>query len=118
MPTAPFRKAATAIRVRGAGALCFVRDGIMKLSARALLAEVWRVFRASWPQLIAADLVARILALALLTPLCGLLLHLFLKTTATGVVADTAIVSFLLHPAGLAALIVCGSISLAILLAE
>ncbi len=90
----------------------------MKLSARIILAESLRDLRCSWPQLIAADLVARILVLAVLTPLCGLLLKLFLATTATGVVADTAIVDFLCHPIGLATLIVCGSFSLAAWFAE
>ena len=90
----------------------------MKLSARTILVESLQDLRCSWPQLIAADLVARILALALLTPLCGLLLKLFLATTATGVVADTAIVDFLFHPIGLATLIVCGSFSLALWFAE
>ncbi len=55
----------------------------MKLSARTILAESLRDLRCSWPQLLAADLIARIIALALLTPLCGLLLKLFLATTAS-----------------------------------
>lgn len=90
----------------------------MKLSARTILAKSLGDLRCAWPQLIAADLVARVLTLALLTPLCGLLLKLFLATTPTGVVADTAIVDFLLHPIGLATLIICGSFSLAVWFVE
>lgn len=90
----------------------------MRLSARAILTEALRDFRRAWPQLIAADLIARILALVALTPLVGVLLKVFLATTATGVVTDGAIVGFLLHPTGFTALLVVGSLSLAVLLAE
>jgi glycerophosphoryl diester phosphodiesterase len=59
-----------------------------------------------------------VLAVAILAPLVGLLLKLFLVTTETGVVTDEAIVTFLLHPTGLIALLVVASVSLAILFAE
>lgn len=90
----------------------------MKLPLRTLILESLHDLRRRWPQLLAADLVARILALTLLTPLCGLLLKLFLRTTESGVVTDAAIARFLLHPAGLAALFLCGTFSLAIWFAE
>ncbi len=64
------------------------------------------------------DLLARALAVTILTPLVGLLLKLFLTTTETGVVADQAIVSFLLHPIGMATLVIVSAVSLSILFAE
>ncbi len=73
----------------------------MKPSTRTILVESLRDFRRTWPQLIIADLIARILAVVVLTPLVGLLLKVFLATTATGVVTDGAVVDFLLHPTGL-----------------
>ena len=90
----------------------------MKLSARTILVQSLRDFRRTWPQLILTDLLARVLGIVVLTPVVGLLLNVFLATTATGVVTDGAIVGFLLHPTGLAALLVVCTVSLAILFAE
>lgn len=90
----------------------------MKLSARTILVQSLRDFRRTWPQLILTDLLARILGIVVLTPVVGLLLKVFLATTETGVVTDGSIVGFLLHPAGLAALLVVGAVSLGILFAE
>src|SRR5262245_33976091 len=90
----------------------------MPFSARAILKEALNDLRRCWPRLIAADLLARIVTLLLLAPLCGLLLRAFLLTTETGVVADAAIVDFVMHPLGLAAILIGASLSLAILLVE
>ena len=90
----------------------------MKLSARTILVQSLRDFRRTWPQLILTDLLARILGIVVLMPVVGLLLKVFLATTETGVVTDGSIVGFLLHPAGLAALLVVGAVSLGILFAE
>ena len=90
----------------------------MKLSARTILVESFRDFRRTWPQLILTDLLARVLTVVALTPVVGLLLKVFLATTTTGVVTDGAIVEFLLHPTGLAALLVVCTVSLGILFAE
>jgi len=90
----------------------------MKLTARTILVESLRDFRRTWPQLILTDLFARVLTVMVLTPVVGLLLKVFLATTATGVVTDGAIVEFLLHPFGLAALLVVCTVSLGILFAE
>ena len=90
----------------------------MKLSARTILVESFRDFRRTWPQLILTDLLARVLTVVVLTPVVGLLLKVFLATTTTGVVTDVAIVGFLLHPTGLAALLVVCTVSLGILFAE
>jgi glycerophosphoryl diester phosphodiesterase len=90
----------------------------MKLAARTILVESLRDLRRTWPQLILTDLLARVLAVVVLTPLVGLLFKVFLATTATGVVTDGAIVGFLLHPTGLAALLVVCTVSLGILFVE
>ncbi len=90
----------------------------MKLTARTILAETLRDLRRTWPQLILTDLLARVLSVVVLAPVVGLLLKVFLATTPTGVVTDGAIVGFLLHPTGLAALLVVCTVSLGILFAE
>jgi len=90
----------------------------MKLRARNILGEALRDLRRTWPQLILTDLLARVLSVVVLTPVVGLLLKVFLATTQTGVVTDGAIVGFLLHPTGLAALLVVCTVSLGILFAE
>ncbi len=90
----------------------------MKTSARAILLESLRDLRRVWPQMVAADLAARVLGLVILTPVVGLLLKLFLNTTAGGVLTDAAIAAFLLHPIGLLALVVVCTISLCIFFAE
>lgn len=90
----------------------------MKLSKGIILGEAVHDLRRTWPQLIVADIMAKILAVTILVPLTGLLLKLFLATTATGVVADEAIASFLLSPIGLLTLVVISSVSLAILFIE
>ena len=86
--------------------------------ARALVAEALGDLRRCWPQLLAADLAAKAVALLLLVPAYGLLLRAFLAATGATVVSDMAIVSFLLHPIGLGAVLVCSALSLFILLAE
>jgi glycerophosphoryl diester phosphodiesterase len=83
-----------------------------------LLADALRDFRRTWPQLVLTDLFARILAIVIITPAVGLLGKLFLWRTATGVVTDEAIVSFLLHPFGITALVLMAATSLGVLFAE
>jgi glycerophosphoryl diester phosphodiesterase len=90
----------------------------VNITLRPLFAGALKDFRRVWPQLLLTDLLARGLAVAVLTPIVGLLLKVFLATTDTGVVTDQAIVSFLLHPAGLAALVVVAAVSLGLLFAE
>ena len=87
-------------------------------SAWPLLKEAIGDFRRTWPQLVLTDLLARILAVVIIAPAVGLLVKLFLWRTSTGVVTDEAIVSFLLHPFGMAALVVIAAVSLGVLFAE
>ena len=88
------------------------------MTARAILGGALRDFRRTWPQLLLADFLARTVAVVVLVPVVGFLLRIFLASTATGVVTDASIVGFLLHPTGLAALLVVGSVSLGLLCAE
>ena len=90
----------------------------MRPTAGSTLVESLRDFLRTWPQLVLTDFLARVLAIVILTPVVGLLLKAFLVSTATGVVTDVAIVNFLLHPTGLAALLVVGAVSLGMVFAE
>lgn len=90
----------------------------MTPALNAVLIASLQDFRRTWPQLIITDLVVRVVAIVVLAPVVGLLLKLFLATTATGVVSDVAIVTFLLHPTGIAALLIIAVVSLALLFAE
>jgi len=90
----------------------------LSASAWSLVTASLHDFRRTWPQLVLTDLLARILAVVVITPAIGLLAKLFLWRTATGVVTDEAIVSFLLHPLGAMALVVVGAVSLGVLFAE
>jgi glycerophosphoryl diester phosphodiesterase len=90
----------------------------MHVSARSLLSESLGDLRRAWPQLVITDVMARVLAVVLIAPAVGLLIKLFLWRTATGVLTDEAIASFLLHPFGLAALVVVAAVSLGMLFAE
>lgn len=90
----------------------------MKRSARNMFVEALRDFRRTWPQLILSDLLARAFAFAVLTPVVGLLFKLFLATTPTGVVTDSAIAGFLLHPTGFLAVVVGSAATIGIVFLE
>jgi glycerophosphoryl diester phosphodiesterase len=87
-------------------------------SARTTLSEALNDFRRAWPQLVVTALLARILAVVIITPAISLLVKLFLWRTASGVVTDEAILAFFLHPFGLAALIIVAAVTIAIRFAE
>jgi len=74
-------------------------------------------FRRAWPQLLLTDLLSRIIVVVALTPMIGLLIKLFLLQTDYGVLSDTDIAMFLLHPLGITALLIVGAVSLGILFA-
>ena len=90
----------------------------MNASPWSLLTDALHDLRRAWPQLVLTDLLARVLAVVIIAPAVGLLVKVFLWSTATGVVTDEAIVSFFLHPIGLTALVVVGAVSLGVLFAE
>lgn len=75
-------------------------------------------FKRIWPQLVLIDLLAKILTVVAVAPLVSLLLELFLMTTDDGVLSDTDIVVFALHPIGLTAIGIVGAVSLGVWFAE
>ena len=82
------------------------------------LLEAQRDFRRTWPQLLLTDLLARTIAVVVLTPMIGLLIKAFLLQTDDGVLADTDIVVFLFHPFGITALLIVCAVSLGVLFAQ
>jgi len=82
------------------------------------LLEARSDFRRTWPQLLLADLLTKIIAAVVLTPMVALLIAIFLFQTNDGALSDADIVAFLLHPIGIIALLIVGAISLGILFAE
>jgi len=75
-------------------------------------------FRRAWSQLIITDLIYKVIAFALLTPLVGFSLRLFISTSGKAVLADQDILFFLLSPVGLVALVVISSIILGMMALE
>ncbi len=75
-------------------------------------------FLRAWSRLLATDMVYKIIAFVVLTPLVGLVLEFFMSTKDNSVLADQDILFFVLSPVGLAALVVVGAVSLAILTLE
>ncbi len=72
----------------------------------------------TWPRLLATALIYQIIAFVVLTPLAGLTLKFLMMTRGSSVVADVDILFFVLSPAGMAALVLMGSLGLAILALE
>ncbi len=86
--------------------------------SKQILRSLLRDYRRTWPHLLATDLLARIVAVVVISPILGLLLKLFLSRTTSGVVTDEAIASFLLHPFGMTGLVLVAAVSLGVLFAE
>ncbi len=82
------------------------------------LLGAFRDFRQAWPQLLITHLLSLAIGILVLTPLVGVLLKVFLDRTQDGVLADADIRMFLLHPTGMAALMVIGTVSLGMLFIE
>lgn len=77
-----------------------------------------RDFRRTWPQLVLTDLAARAIGVAVTVPLVGMLLKLFLLAADDGVLTDTDIAAFALHPIGLFGVVVVGCVVLGLLFVE
>lgn len=88
------------------------------LKMRSALARALGDFRRTWPQLVAADLLARAIGLVITIPVIGLFLELFLFQTEDQVLTDTDIVVFFLHPIGLLAFAVIGTLWMGMALAR
>lgn len=83
-----------------------------------LSSEVVRSLAASWRTLVATDLLYKLLAFILLTPLLGSLFRIMLAFFGNDVLSDTDIVLFFLGPAGWLCLLVVGTLWLAIVVIE
>ncbi len=64
--------------------------------------------RGSWKALVATDVLFKVLAFVLLTPLVGLLFQVFVAASGRTILADVDIARFLLHPIGMLAAIIVG----------
>jgi len=82
------------------------------------LIEAFSDFRRTWPQLLFTHLLFLAFGALAIIPLVGVLLKIFLLRADDGVLADTDIVFFLLHPTGLAALLVIGAVTIGVLFIE
>ena len=84
------------------------------MDRRSVLGQVVRHFRSSWKQLALTDLVCKLIAFVLLTPLVGILFRLLLAAAGKTVLADQDILFFFLRPAGWLCGIAVGGLWLAI----
>jgi glycerophosphoryl diester phosphodiesterase len=71
-------------------------------------------FRASWPRLVAVEVLYALAAFAILTPLASLMLRAIIATSGQSALADLDILHFVLRPVGLVALVLLGGTALAI----
>ncbi len=83
-----------------------------------LAADTARGIRASWRRLIVTDILYKILAFVVLTPLVGMLLRALLALFGHAAVSDMDVVLFCLGPAGWVCLVLLGSLTLAIVALE
>ncbi len=74
--------------------------------------------RSTWKPLVATDLVFKVVAFVLLTPLVSLLFRLFLAISGRTILADADIAKFLLHPLGWLTVIIVGGGAIGILALE
>ena len=91
---------------------------MMPPRAMNVFQNAFKDFLKAWPRLLATDVIYKIIALVVLTPVVGLALKFFMSTRGSSVLADQDILFFILSPVGLAALVVVGAVSLAILTLE
>lgn len=83
-----------------------------------MIAQASKSFSACWKTLFATDILYKILAFILLTPLLSSLFRTFLATFGDDVLSDVDIALFFLGPAGWVCLIVVGSLWLGIVFLE
>ncbi len=74
-----------------------------------------RDLRASWPQLAITDILYKILAFVILTPLTAALVRVVVSMSGRTVLADEDLLFFFLRPVGWVSLILLGGITLAII---
>ena len=83
-----------------------------------ILTEAISGLRRTWPRMLVTDLLYKVIALVVLSPLVGLALKIFMASRGDQVLADQDILFFVLSPVGLVTLVVVGAVSLAILVLE
>lgn len=83
-----------------------------------LLRDSLRDFRQCWKHLFLTDLLFKLIAVALLTPLVAIPFRWFLSLSSDGVLADVDVLYFFLTPIGIACLITVGALSLAVIALE
>lgn len=88
------------------------------MTISTVLFDAVRDFLRDWPRLLATDVVYKLIAFVVLTPLVGVALKLFLSTSGSAVVADQDIMYFILSPIGIFALVAMGGVILAIIALE
>jgi hypothetical protein len=84
----------------------------------SVLGHVARDFRSGWKQLALTDLVYKLVAFVLLTPLVGILFRVLLAAAGKDVLADQDILFFFLRPVGWLCGIAVGGLWLAIVALE
>ena len=81
---------------------------------RPTIAAVLRNIRSRWKQLVATEIVYKLIAFVVLTPLMGVMFRALLSTSGEAVLADQDILLFLTVPTGWLCLIIVGALWLAI----
>ncbi|QDT31097.1 Glycerophosphoryl diester phosphodiesterase [Thalassoglobus polymorphus] len=74
-----------------------------------MLQTMTELFKASWRSLVLADLLFKLIAFIVLTPLSSLLFRIFLSYSGHEILTDTDIAFFFLHPLGIVWLILVGT---------
>ena len=70
-------------------------------------------FRRLWPALLAIDLMYKLVAVAIITPLAGLVVHIVVTSSGDAAIADQDILYLILSPIGVAGLIAVTTVTLA-----
>jgi hypothetical protein len=83
-----------------------------------MIDAVVQKLRSSWSDLLLTDILFKVVAFILLTPLVSLVFRAFLAVSGRTVLADVDIAKFLFHPIGWVTLIVVGGSSVGLLAIE
>lgn len=73
-----------------------------------MLKGILQGLRLTWPTFVGIDIMFKVLALTVLTPLVSMLFRLFLAISGRTILADADIARFLLHPLGWLTLVIVG----------
>ena len=82
------------------------------------LSRILHSLQATWPQLAITDILYKILAFVILTPLTAVLVRMVVAMSGRTVLADEDLLFFFLRPVGWLSLILLGGITLAIIALE